>query len=446
MDDHESLSKADVIKMANINHLTSQIDEFILQRQKQRSNLGRLWSASFSDVATAVLEAVVPTASRWKDLTVRVDRSSLDDLIRMDPGPFAALETLDLVTKDDDLWPEDVACMPFARLTHLNLVESNPTTCHRILLQCTNLLSATLRTISWETAGNVAAPATELPFLEILKMGYSDIRARWAVIRIIRVPNAEPKHLAHSLSECWISSAELVTLWRLAPALTALTLSLCPHCIDDDFLRALTYDETRAQTLVPHLQELEWAAIRSRCWTGDAAPPGVVARLKTVTLEGYLFNHLRNRMQDLIEQVSNSMSSANHWITIYTAIVTYTSTQIGNTMKTYAVRLKVLAQATSPLFRKAPSIFAALECNTRCVMLKEHADFIPIRPQKKIYSEDTTHFLARILPYTFTSAPQCRWHGALSPALVRRVLCRTVVRQQLPAGTVLCQRSSRTRP
>jgi hypothetical protein len=73
-------------------------------------------------------------------------------------------------------------------------------------------------------------------------------------------------------------------------------------------------------------------------------------------------------------------------------------------MKTYAVRLKVLAQATSPLFRKAPSIFAALECNTRCVMLKEHADFIPIRPQK-IYSEDTTHFLARILPYTFTSAP-----------------------------------------
>jgi hypothetical protein len=75
--------------------------------------------------------------------------------------------------------------MPFARLTHLNLVESNPTTCHRILLQCTNILSATLRTISWETAGNVAAPATELPFLEILKMGYSDIRARWAVIRTV---------------------------------------------------------------------------------------------------------------------------------------------------------------------------------------------------------------------------------------------------------------------
>ncbi|KAJ7354673.1 hypothetical protein DFH08DRAFT_855682 [Mycena albidolilacea] len=272
MDDHESLSKADVMKMitaaeANIHHLTSQIDEFILQRPKERSNLGRLWftilpvgklptellleifllaiqsnstrtvvddsgpygppasvrqtlvlsqvcfswrkivigspklwagafvdvrlgalpellrekhivrlktllershplpislsitsdylprSASFGDVATAVLEAVVLTASRWKDLTVRVDRSSLDDLIHMYPGPFAALETLDvhlnclrvfydsprlrrlkLVAKDDDLWPEDVACMPFARPTHLNLVESNPTTCHRILL------------------------------------------------------------------------------------------------------------------------------------------------------------------------------------------------------------------------------------------------------------------------------------------------------------------------
>jgi hypothetical protein len=92
-----------------------------------------------------------------------------------------------------------------------------------------------------------------------------------------------------SLSECWISFAELVTLSRLVPALTALTLSLCPHCIDDDFLRPLTYDETRAQTLVPHLQELEWvldndtqqhfddatfeAAVRSRCWTGDAALP-----------------------------------------------------------------------------------------------------------------------------------------------------------------------------
>jgi hypothetical protein len=84
--------------------------------------------------------------------------------------------------------------------------------------------------------------------------------------------------------------------------------------MDDEFVQAFAYDETRAQRLVPRLQKLDWqpmnemnkylgafeAAIRSRGWTSNTAPPNV-AQLRMVKVTS-LRRIPRHWMQDLVEQ------------------------------------------------------------------------------------------------------------------------------------------------
>jgi hypothetical protein len=64
-------------------------------------------------------------------------------------------------------------------------VESNPTTCHRILLQCTNLLSD-VEDNQLGDGGQCCRAGYCVPISRGPENGvsgrYSDIRARWAVI------------------------------------------------------------------------------------------------------------------------------------------------------------------------------------------------------------------------------------------------------------------------
>jgi hypothetical protein len=317
-----------------------------------------------TEVHRHILRAMIPTASRWK--TLKMDSWSVDNLSLLDtpPGPFTTLEALDLavlhsnnmhlfficprlrhlklvvIENGDRISVDDVLRIPWAQLTHLELQEEDPTTCRFILLQCTNIVSAKLITLDWDTP-DVAAAATVLPFLKTLevhfeasshvvgyiapfftalslpslqtfRLGLSHID--WPPEDFSAFQMRAPNIAQISLIGCRIASQQLITLLRLTPALTMLTLFDCVNCIDNEFLRAFSYNETGAQWLVPQLRELDWrcirdlfdadvfeAAIRSRYWTGDAAPAGM-ARLRSVTLEKSTFPILFDWMRELIEQ------------------------------------------------------------------------------------------------------------------------------------------------
>ncbi|KAF7357772.1 F-box domain-containing protein [Mycena venus] len=300
----------------------------------------------------AILHALIPTVSRWKDL--KAGHYSFFNELNASPGSFTALEKLDIhlrsnqlhlfstsshlrylrLVMEDRMSPGDVLRIPWAQLTHLDLEESNPTTCRLVLLQCTNVVSARFQTtFDWDT--NVDAPATVLPFLQTLKVQLWALEVVGHIgpllgpltlpalqsFRILggevwpaqefstfqmRAPNISQIFLTRSL----IASEELVTLLRLAPALTSLTLMSCARCINDPFLQAFTYDVGDGNNLVPHLHDLRWqsvgyhhldyalfeSAIRSRC-SADVTP------LKQVIVDGSSFRRLPvAQMQDLKEK------------------------------------------------------------------------------------------------------------------------------------------------
>jgi hypothetical protein len=311
---------------------------------------------------TAIFAAMMPTVSRWKNLSL--DSYSFGDLSYLDltPGSFTALETLNLVICSG--WPRqiepfslcprlrhltlknvgdrlghDVLQLPWAQLTHLDLRHYALPTCCFILLQCTNLVSAKL-TIRGSGTADLHVPARVLPFLKTLEVEFirmGDFVERVGPLFIaLSVPSLQNFALAAnvvwpaeefssfqmrapniaqiSLESCLITCQELVTLLRLTPALIALKLKWCKNCMDDEFVQVFAYDETRAQRLVPRLQKLDWqpmnemnkylgafeAAIRSRGWTSNTAPPNV-AQLRMVKVTS-LRRIPRHWMQDLVEQ------------------------------------------------------------------------------------------------------------------------------------------------
>jgi hypothetical protein len=65
-----------------------------------------------------------------------------------------------------------------------------------------------------------------------------------------RCPNIDHLELSHAA----VTSDELILLLHSFPALKALTLSNCMHCIDDQFLQALQYHKSEAELLVPLLE------------------------------------------------------------------------------------------------------------------------------------------------------------------------------------------------
>ncbi|KAF7357760.1 F-box domain-containing protein [Mycena venus] len=320
--------------------------------------------------SVAIAQAIAPTALRWKYL--KLDKSSFETVKRIFSGPFTALEVLDiqfavnlqstpiqlfsecshlrsLTIKSDSMMSshslDRSLRMPWAQLTSLDLMEYNPLACRSILLQCRNIISVMLTTSEWNSSA-VDVPSTTLLFLETLEMrfedggedigrvepfftplclptlhgvglAFDDHRSTvWPGPEFSAFQTRAPHVTRITLNQCPITSPELITLLLLAPELKALTLGVCPNCIDDDFLHALTYQETSAQQLGPQLQELHWryvgvlrsdlfeAAVRSRCWTANTAPPHF-RKLKKITIneESFLAAPLPyNWMQDLIEQ------------------------------------------------------------------------------------------------------------------------------------------------
>ncbi|KAJ6594360.1 hypothetical protein B0H19DRAFT_1366240 [Mycena capillaripes] len=303
------------------------------------------------------LQVIAPTASRWKSL--RVDKASFEALKAFSPGPFTNLEDLYLQYRSTPVelfldsprlrrmtvrpflpGQNNILRMPWIQMTHLDLEERCSFTCRSILMQCANIVSAKLATFGWDGV-DVRMPVV-LPFLERLELVFNQNLSLPPVLQVepfftpfsfpalesltlifyqrtmiwptdgfsafqMRAPDIE----RISLTGCSIASQGLIALLRHSPALTALTLMDCEHSIDNEFLHAFSYDKTRSQPLAPHLEDINWqyigsqpdpealeAAIRSRYWTTDTAPPNV-ARLKKVTMRA--FPSGLERMQDLVE-------------------------------------------------------------------------------------------------------------------------------------------------
>ncbi|KAJ7754582.1 hypothetical protein B0H16DRAFT_1886679 [Mycena metata] len=318
-----------------------------------------------------VARLLTPTMSRWKVLSV--NERAFEIFARMFPGPFTALESVDFRYEAhgyDALRPvdtfalcprlcsvkvapsgiyrmsnhaeHDVLRMPWVQLTQLHLSELlDAATCRSILLQCTNIVAATLETIEWDK-GDLPAPLTVLPFLTTLEMRFrkmydpvgevgvgaffrplslpalADLNVEfdcaWPTQDFSAFQNRSPNLVRFSLKDCPISAEELCNVLRLSPKLIALALE-SKLGLDTDFLQALNYNPT--QQLVPRLQELYLqgsadhfaphifeAVVRSRMT--DTVSPDDVARLRRVFLKAHRYPHLpkselRDRLQDLVE-------------------------------------------------------------------------------------------------------------------------------------------------
>ncbi|KAJ6593282.1 hypothetical protein B0H19DRAFT_1089650 [Mycena capillaripes] len=317
---------------------------------------------------STVVEGMASTAPRWKYL--KADSVSFAHLIvKLAPGTFSSLERLDL--QYIPAVPNNpihlfLPCprlrrltvfpylgqlqIPWPQLTYLVVHEPSLATCRRILLQCSNLISAKLVTGEWESA-DIDAPLTVLPFLSTLTVNFIDedgtprrvdpffmplalpaLRTLdlafesdslsggiWPTQEFSAFQNRAPNIAEVTLTNCSIAAADLVTLLRLAPSLAKLNLISCEDCIDDSFLEHFRYDEAQAQPLASRLRQLYWkwighrfeedmfeAAIRSRWWKEEsvAAPPGVLPLQKVMLVQSFGSSKeaLLDRMQDMVDQ------------------------------------------------------------------------------------------------------------------------------------------------
>ncbi|KAJ6594283.1 hypothetical protein B0H19DRAFT_1225473 [Mycena capillaripes] len=305
-----------------------------------------------TQVTETVIQTMVPTTHRWKYL--KLDAFSFPRLVALTEGTFDALQSLDIVyeaymytqhirtffpapqLRRLALWirdgPPDLLLLPWAQLTHLRL-------------RYTSLsVSAEFDTSEWDFGLLEDPPKTTLLFLETLKVlfdaGDEDIGRvepffEPLVLPVLRTLDltfdpsgvvwsahtfsafqCHSPHIAHiSLTNCPINSGELITLLRLAPAVTTLKLQYCMECIDDEFLVVMTWDgEDNVEPLAPQLRQLDWeavgdrfseqhleAAIRSRWWINDATGRSV-RRLEKVSVRGYGGDSMS---EDLIERMKD---------------------------------------------------------------------------------------------------------------------------------------------
>ncbi|KAJ7028533.1 hypothetical protein C8F04DRAFT_1119028 [Mycena alexandri] len=315
-----------------------------------------------------ILLTMLTTCGRWRDLKLFQDAA--DALIRLGSraGPFTALETLDLQYASEpssgpiqlflesprlrrlcsttyDQVQSNVLQMPWTQLTYLDLQEPSLPRSRTILSECTNLVSATLVTREWDpTDGEFDAPPTVLSFLRALKAEFYEddnpaggvapffaslflpaletldleFDVPWPVQEFSAFQRGAPNIVDMTLRSVPITSDELVTVLRLAPALTALSLICCENCTNDDFLDAFSYGASNAPQLVPRLQTFQWqvigvhfqldkleAAIRSRRWIDDETPRDA-ARLRlekiTISIIGGDSETFIDRLQDLVHQ------------------------------------------------------------------------------------------------------------------------------------------------
>ncbi|KAK7007927.1 hypothetical protein R3P38DRAFT_1623070 [Favolaschia claudopus] len=302
----------------------------------QRSNplplcFNPLGSSSNKTISPSVAEALVTGASRWVELDVGSDHSSLLEApAKLRSEPLKMLESVKLrgcnkaqmsvsaflrapllrkvtlCVAQTDKFP-----MPWAQVTHLELSEDDFSLWIGILLQCTNLAHAK---INAEHSGEQDADTVTddlitvtLPFLETLDLRLPTRKVascfgRLALPKLRRLemsldtgneewsaPTSDvfsqfqdrsPNIEYISLSLCEIYSDALHSILLHSPHLTDFHLDCCRYSVDDYFLEHIQRYDLDQVHLVPRLERLlmwdvddSWteerllAMIKSRWWT-----------------------------------------------------------------------------------------------------------------------------------------------------------------------------------
>ncbi|KAJ6618875.1 hypothetical protein B0H10DRAFT_1218527 [Mycena sp. CBHHK59/15] len=318
-----------------------------------------LKSQSMDTDLTVVLNTLLPFAPRIASLHLWLPfYSAIDPLFA---NPLHSLEELSLgagvsqgrqidlrtiaprlrtfVTYGD--YPR-IFAMPWSQLTSIDYGDT-PGNCLDVLLKCHTLEEASFRTWCWDFDDLPHQPAVSLLHLRVLNLSidYDDpvgqiipffrplalpaltslqlsmAELSWPSEEFSRFLLRAPNIQSFDLNCCKIDSEGLITALRSCPALKSLQLTCCPHCIDDNLLRALRYRESDTDPLVPLLENLQWFdidknfdesslvdMIRSRWWPLGSVPFPNVARLKKVTVncgDPHLSQEFRARIQDCVD-------------------------------------------------------------------------------------------------------------------------------------------------
>ncbi|KAJ6489488.1 hypothetical protein C8R47DRAFT_1124608 [Mycena vitilis] len=261
---------------------------------------------ALAHVTESVFQVLAPTINRWKSL--KLDSFSSRLLAELPQGSFPSLESLDMQHETyahnairtffpapqlrrlalriyGDQWSE-LLLLPWTQLTHLELGCASLSGCRAILLRCSRLVSAEFMTSEWNSDHPTGAPPTVLPCLEILRVRFDsggDSVGRvepffeplilpvlhtldlvfdpspgvvWSGEKFSSFQLRSPCISHIGLTNCPLKSAELITVLRLAPAVTELQLRYCMDCVDDEFLRAFAKDGD--EILAPRLRQLDW--------------------------------------------------------------------------------------------------------------------------------------------------------------------------------------------
>ncbi|KAJ6494971.1 hypothetical protein DFH09DRAFT_1290495 [Mycena vulgaris] len=344
-----------------------------LLHKKERDHRNLLTDIAPS--APAILATVFPTAQRWKSLKLDIPSfrclktfplTSLEALESLDMEyieeennhlptffPSPRLRHLTLLVRGEQK-PRSLS-MAWSQITELDLNDAPMANSRAILVQCTNLIKATIHVPEWDFADAVDAPVVTLPSLQTLNIRFDPGQDEIGQIGPFFVPlalpslknmwldfpvedpgsqiwpsqefssflNRSPNIGKLTLTNATLNGVDLVALLSRTPALTNLDLSYSETCVDDDFLSRFQYDAADSAPLAPKLENITWdgvgtlfhadaleAAIRSRWWADErlaSTSPPRVARLKTVSVSysGFpnpLSDELIDRMQDIAEQ------------------------------------------------------------------------------------------------------------------------------------------------
>ncbi|KAJ7931103.1 hypothetical protein B0H13DRAFT_1959009 [Mycena leptocephala] len=333
---------------------------------------------SVSESWCRIASIILPSAPRWKNLSIALNLTLFN---KLSPGTFQALERLyirdSIQTQPVNAFQSsprlqhftlrtvagssqiNLIHLPSCQLTDLEIQDESLGGCRAVLLQCTNLVSATLNTsLDWDLTAEAAnSPTVVLPFLKKLSLTFygteegpndglkafftplslpslielafaftseDDSEEDWPTEVFSEFLKRSPNIEAITLAFSSIDSEGLVAILRHGPALRTLELENSWYCVNDDFFDALCYDEADLTPVAPKLEDLQLecvgefdeghfeAAIRSRWWEGervlaDGSPPRV-SRLKklwvsrTGCFEGRMSDELKGRMQELVNQ------------------------------------------------------------------------------------------------------------------------------------------------
>ncbi|KAJ6486086.1 hypothetical protein C8R47DRAFT_1128962 [Mycena vitilis] len=330
-----------------------------------------------------LMDDLFAVPQRWLSLTL--PSKLLATLAQIPAGALTALETLDLRStsmkelhinanvfllaprlRRVTLWHVKNIEMPWSQLKTLALAEESPKVCLDIIVRCSNLVSATLRTSGWsESVSTVEADPVTLEYLQSLEIHISNTSSdehftpflqrltlpaltalkmygeyhsgviTWSTLAFTLFQIRSPLIAHLQIDHCALTSEDLQAVVHHAPRVTHLEIYNCSNCIDDAFLAGLRYSPFDPAPLVPMLEVLWLSSLRcdfeesslrdlveSRWWTEEEllampAPPAV-ARLKNVqyTSSRQFSRKFDKRMQvyrteglEFSTSVSNSSSS-----------------------------------------------------------------------------------------------------------------------------------------